>query len=103
MPRQARRQFSGAEKVAILKRHLLDRESIADLCDELRLSPNMFYRWQKTFFENGANAFDASASRNGSRADRRLAELEDKLLERDNVISELATELVKAKKNSGVL
>jgi hypothetical protein len=30
-----RRHFSGTEKVAILKRHLLDKAPISDLCDEL--------------------------------------------------------------------
>ena len=30
-----RRHFAGAEKVAILKRHLVDKVPISDLCDEL--------------------------------------------------------------------
>jgi hypothetical protein len=30
-----RRQFSAAEKVVILRRHLLDRVPVSDLCDEL--------------------------------------------------------------------
>ena len=30
-----RRHFAGTEKVAILKRHLLDQVPISDLCDEL--------------------------------------------------------------------
>ena len=28
---------------------------ISKLCDELGLQPTVFYRWQKEFFENGAN------------------------------------------------
>ena len=34
-----RRHFAGAEKVAILKRHLVDKVSISNLCDELGLYP----------------------------------------------------------------
>jgi hypothetical protein len=30
-----RRQFSAAENVVILRRHLLDRVPVSDLCDEL--------------------------------------------------------------------
>ena len=36
-----RRHFAGAEKVAILKRHLVDKVPISDLCDELGLYPNL--------------------------------------------------------------
>jgi transposase len=48
-----RRHFAGTEKVAILKRHLLDKVPVSDLCDELHLYPNQFYAWLKEFFENG--------------------------------------------------
>ena len=53
-----RRHFVGSEKVAILKRHLLDKVPISDLCDELGLFPNQVYGWLKEFFENGHVAFD---------------------------------------------
>ena len=42
-----------------MRRHLLEREAISKLCDELGLQPTVFYRWQKEFFENGAAAFQA--------------------------------------------
>jgi transposase len=42
-----RRHFAGAEKVTILKRHLLDKVPISDLCDELGLYPNQVYGWLK--------------------------------------------------------
>jgi len=57
MTRQ-RRRFSAPEKVAILRRHLVEKVPISDLCDEHHLAPNLFYRWQKAFFENGAAAFE---------------------------------------------
>ena len=38
----------------ILRRHLLEGESVSDVCDEYELNPNFFYRWQKRFFERGA-------------------------------------------------
>ena len=41
--RKVRRHYSPREKVAILRRHLLDK--VARLCDELQLQPTVFYRW----------------------------------------------------------
>ena len=51
--KKQRKHYTPEEKVAILRRHLLDKEPISKLCDELGLQPTVFYRWQKEFFENG--------------------------------------------------
>jgi transposase len=56
-----RRNYTPEEKVRILKRHLIDRVTVSDLCDELRLQPTVLYRWQKDFFEHGAAAFGRRA------------------------------------------
>ena len=55
--KKQRKHFTPEEKVAILRRHLVEGVPISDLCDELGLQPTVFYRWQKEFFENGAAAF----------------------------------------------
>ncbi len=94
--KHARRQYSGAEKVAILKRRLVNGESIADICDALRLNPNLFYRWRKTFFKNGARAFEPRKIPSANQTNRRLAEMKIKLVENDSVISDLVTELIKS-------
>ena len=52
--KRTRRHFTPKEKVAILKRHLVDQVPVSDLCDELNLQPRLFYRWQQEFFEKGA-------------------------------------------------
>jgi hypothetical protein len=38
-----RRHFLDTEKVAILKRHLVDKVPVSDLCDELDIYPNRAY------------------------------------------------------------
>ncbi len=53
-----RRHFSPEEKVAILKKHLLEQVPISSICDEYHLQPTVFYRWRKEFFENRAAAFE---------------------------------------------
>ena len=55
--RRERNHYTAEEKVAILRRHLLDKVPISDLCEEKGLQPTVFYRWQKELFENGASAF----------------------------------------------
>ena len=52
--RKERKHYTAEEKVAVLRRHLLDKVPVSDLCEELGLQPTVFYRWQKEFFENGA-------------------------------------------------
>ncbi|MCK4826931.1 transposase [bacterium] len=56
-----RRKFTAEQKVRILRQHLVEKVSIADICDKHGLHPNLFYRWQKEFFENGAAAFQKSS------------------------------------------
>ena len=46
--KKQRKHYAPEEKVAILRRHLLEKEPISKLCDELGLQPTVFYRWQKT-------------------------------------------------------
>ena len=55
--RKQRKHYSAEEKVAILKRHLVERRPVSEVCEELGFQPTVFYRWQKEFFENGAAAF----------------------------------------------
>src|SRR6266702_2585731 len=57
--RNERKHYTAEEKVAILRRHLLDKVPVSDLCEELGLRPTVFCRWQKEFFENGCAAFQS--------------------------------------------
>jgi len=71
--KKQRNHYTPEEKVAILRRHLLDKEPISKLCDELGLQPTVFYRWQKEFFENGASAFEQKARPNHSAEQERIS------------------------------
>ena len=43
MFRKNRKNYTGKEKVAIIRRHLVDQVAISDLCDEYKLRPTAFY------------------------------------------------------------
>jgi transposase len=101
---QSRRHFTAQEKVALLRRHLLQKTPISDLCDQLGLNPTLFYRWQKEFFENGAAAFANSGRRRQAEddaKDRKIAALEDKLQRKHEVLAELMEGHVQLKKELG--
>src|SRR5262245_33714 len=105
MDKRARRHFSGAEKVAILKRHLLDKVPVSDLCDELQLYPNQLYAWLKEFFENGHAAFDngrkSKAVEDAQQA--KIQQLEAKLQRKNEVMAELMEAHTQLKKDLGEL
>ncbi|MGD0012760.1 MAG: transposase [Terriglobia bacterium] len=91
------------EKVAILRRHLIDRVPVSTLCDEHQLHPTVFYRWLKQFFENGAAALGPvpRADKQVEAREQRIAFLEAKLKKKDEVLAELMEEHVALKKSLG--
>jgi transposase-like protein len=93
--------YSAEEKVAILRRHLLDQEPISKLCDELGLQPTVFYRWQKEFFENGAAAFQTKLRTNHQPEQERIEYLTKKIQTKDEVLAELMAEHIALKKSLG--
>ena len=101
--KRRRKQYSPEEKVAILRKHLVEKVPVSDICDEHGLHPTVFYRWQKEFFEKGGAAFRQSGDQEAIRLKRRVAELEEKLARKNEVVSELMEEYVAAKKDLGVL
>src|SRR5579872_438974 len=100
--RKERKHYTAEEKVAILRRHLLDKVPVSDLCEELALQPTVFYRWQKEFFENGAAAFQTPERprRQAEEKQKRIEFLEKKVQTKDEVLAELMAEHIALKKKS---
>ena len=92
--KKQRNHYTPEEKVGILRRHLLEKEPISKLCDELGLQPTVFYRWQKEFFENGAVAFEQKRPTSHSADQERIGYLEKKIQTKDQVLAELMAEHV---------
>jgi transposase-like protein len=99
-----RRRFGTDQKALILKRYLVDKVRISDLCDEYGIKPNQIYAWQKTLFEHADKAFQASGGRKETSAlEDKVVRLESKLQQKNEVIAELMEENVRAKKANGEL
>jgi transposase len=101
--KKKRHNYTPEEKVMLLKRHLVDKIPVSDICDQSNLQPTVFYRWQKEFFENGAAAFNKPESRQERLRNQRIHALENKLQTKNEVLSELMEEHVKLKKSLGEL
>ncbi len=101
--KRSRKHYSGEEKVAILRRHLLEGAAVSTLCDELGLQPTVFYRRQKELFENGAAAFQIKGGTDHQAEQERIEYLEKKMQRKDEVLAELMGEHIALKKEFGEL
>jgi transposase-like protein len=97
-----RRQHSAEEKVRLLRLHLVEGQPISAICDQHQIHPTLFYGWQKTFFENGAAAFDRSPRpRRMDLGSAKVEQLEARLKRKDEIIAAVTEELVRTKKELG--
>jgi transposase len=97
------RHFPDHEKVALIKRHLIDKVPVSDLCDELDIYPNQFHDWLKKFFENGHLAF-ANGRKSKAVEDaqqKKIQQLEAKLTRKNEVMAELMEAHTELKKSLG--
>lgn len=100
--KQQRHHLGSKEKIAILRKHLLEGVPVSDLCDQHRMHPTAFYQWQKQLFENGEAAFERrSPSSSAGREKQTILALEDKLKRKAEVLSELMEEHIALKKSLG--
>ncbi len=100
---QQRKQYTGEEKLAILRKHLLEGVAVSDICDVYGLQPTVFYRWQKQLFEEGAVVFRRANDTEAKRLQQQVTRLEEKLEKKNEVLGELLEEYVALKKDLGAL
>ena len=103
MSKRNRRNFTSEEKVKILRKHFLENKPVSDICDEYNLHPTQYYRWQKTFFENGAKAFELETKSKERKVDKKMSLLEEKISNKNGIIVELLEEHIQLKKKLGLV
>ena len=89
-----RKQYTGEEKIAILRKHLLEDMPVSDICDQHGLQPTVFYRWQKQLFEQGAMVFRRPNDTEVKKLGRQVEHLEEKLSKKNEVLGELMEDYV---------
>ncbi len=99
--KQQRKRYRPEQKVSIVRRHLIEKVTVSDLCDEYAIRPTVFYRWQKELFDNGARAFESKNQSQSAQLTRRLDQAQAKLTRKNEVLAEVMEAYVQPKKNLG--
>ena len=92
MNRQKR--YSPIQKVEILREHLENHVTISELCKKYQVTPTIIYRWKKQLFEGATELF----RNNGKKDNQTIKELQVKLRQKDEVISEIVADNIQLKK-----
>ena len=84
--------LTAEQKVAVIRRHLLENVTVSDLCDEIGMHATQYYNWQKQLFENGASALErrtnaANKRRKEDANVKKIAELQAKLKKKNEVVA----------------
>jgi transposase len=102
---KTRRHFSAEQKGHIVRRHLADKEPVSKLADELQVQPSVIHLWVNQLLAQAERAFERSPG-NGRvehAKDRRIEQLQAKLVQKNEVIAELMEDNVRSKKVAGEL
>jgi len=100
-----RKRYTAEEKMKFLREMHEDGKTISQVSEEHGVHPNNLFKWRKQHLEQGVENFKTKRKDiTGKAKDRKIAALEDKLKHKDEVIAELAGELLALKKkNSGLM
>jgi len=94
-----RKRYTPEEKSAILREVLEDGKTISDVAEKYEIHPNCIFKWRKQLLEEGKQTFQVKRADISNKAkERKIAALEDKIKRKDEVIAELAQELLELKK-----
>jgi transposase-like protein len=100
-----RKRYTAEEKIKVLRELQEDGLTISQIAEKYEIHPNCIFKWRKQHLEMGVQSFKTTRKDITNKAkDRKIASLEDKIKHKDEVIAELAEELLALKKkNSGLL
>jgi transposase-like protein len=94
-----RKRYTPEEKMRRFREVLEDGKSMSQAAEQYGLHPNNLFKWRKQLFESGMQAFQIKRIDISAKAEeRKITELEEKIKHKDEVIAELAEELLELKK-----
>ncbi len=103
MSKRERRHHTPDQKAALLRRHLVDKVPVSQVCNEAGIQPSVFYKWQRDLLEAAPEVFSGRrrAPKREQGLEAKVVALEAKLQRKDAVIAEVSEEYVKLKKELG--
>lgn len=108
MGREKRRAFWAEKKAEVLRRHLVDKIPVSNLCDGYKIQPGLFYNWRRQMTANLSAALQDGRSTSRSdgelqMAQARIVALEAKLARKDAIIADISEEHLQLKNAWGGL
>lgn len=97
-----RKRWSVTDKAEIVRRHLRDKASVADLADEYGVAPGQISQWCKQALEGVESVFKGDIKKIDTKHQKEIKLKEDKIHQLQEVVSELSTEVLQLKKSNGV-
>jgi transposase-like protein len=105
MSNGVRRHFTPQQKAEVVRRHVSGKEPVSKLAEELGVQPSQIHGWVNQVLARAETAFRWAGKprREEQRKSEKIARLEAKLVQKNEVIAELMEENVRAKKANGEL
>lgn len=102
---KTRRFFTPEQKAEIVRRHLSGKEAVSDLADEFGIQPTLIHNWVNQVLAQAERAFERPTTkrRQEDAREQKIARLEARLTNKNEVIAELMQEHVQLKKELGDL
>ena len=101
-PAPARRHWSAHEKARIVRRHLRDGVTVADLAEQTGAAPGLIHTWIKLSLERLDTVLDDRRSQAVEQQQARLLAKKDARIRRlEGVVVELSTEVLTLKNGDG--
>ena len=94
--RKQKRQFSAEFKVQVLREQMENQIPVGKICERYNIQPNLFYLWKKELFSGAIDTF--TKKRKGKADSANVSRLEEKLKDKDSLISEIVEDNLKLKK-----
>ena len=103
MSKRSRRRHSAEQKAELLRRHLVDKVPVSQVCTEAKIQPSLFYNWQRDLLAAAPLLFarERGAPNRERELEGQVEALKAKLAKKDAVIAEVSEEYVKLKKELG--
>ncbi len=92
------KRMSAKEKIFIMRELLENNMQLGELAEKYHLHPNLIYNWKKILFEKGEMIFEDRRERTSAKAEEKLSRLEQKLRDKDSLISEIVEDNIRLKK-----
>jgi transposase len=102
---KTRRHFTPEQKAEIVRRHVAGKEQVSNLADEFGIQPTLIHNWVNQVLAQAERAFERPTTkrRQEDAREQKIARLEAKLTNKNEVIAELMQEHVQLKKELGDL